>query len=101
MRLIGLAVFLTVGLILAPLAAEAQLAEKVYRIGLFHVGLDHVPPFLDGLREGLKALRYDVPASPIPKISTVFDGRNIRLDWRNLAGTRGAPNSQGLCAGSG
>ncbi len=43
MRLIGLAVFLTVGLILAPLAAEAQLAEKVYRIGLFHVGKKRDP----------------------------------------------------------
>jgi hypothetical protein len=25
----------------APLAAEAQPAGKVYRVGLFHVGLDH------------------------------------------------------------
>jgi len=90
MRLIGLAVILTFSLILAPFAVEAQPTEKVYRIGLFHVGLDHVPPSLDGLREGLKTLRYDVPASPIPKISTVFDGRNIRLDWRNLADERAA-----------
>jgi putative ABC transport system substrate-binding protein len=35
------------------------------------VGLDHVPPSLDGLREGLKALGYQ-------------EGKNIRLDWRNL-----------------
>jgi len=33
MRLIGLAVILTVGLTLAPLAAEAQQAEKVWRVG--------------------------------------------------------------------
>jgi putative ABC transport system substrate-binding protein len=33
MRLIGLAVILTVSLILAPLAAEAQRADKVYKIG--------------------------------------------------------------------
>lgn len=51
--------------------AQAQQAKKVWRIGLFHVGLDHVPPSLDGLREGLKALGYE-------------EGKNIRLDWRNL-----------------
>jgi len=90
MRLIGLAVVLTLSLCLAPLAGEALQAGKVYRIGLFHVGLDHVPPSLDGLRKGLKALGYDVPASSIPKISTVFDGSNIRLDWRNLADERAA-----------
>jgi ABC-type uncharacterized transport system substrate-binding protein len=36
------------------------------------VGLDHVPPGLGGLREGLKALGYE-------------EGRTIQLDWRNLA----------------
>jgi len=61
-----------------------QPAEKVYRIGLCHVGLDHVPPSLDGLREGLKALGYDVGSVPAPLVSTVMEGKNIRLDWRNL-----------------
>ena len=37
-----------------------------------HVGLDHVPPSLMVLREELRALGYD-------------DGRNIRLDFRNVA----------------
>jgi len=60
------------GLLAAPLAAEAQKAGKVWRIGLFHVGLDHVPPSLDGLREGLTALGYE-------------EGKNIHFDWRNLA----------------
>ena len=59
------------GLLAAPLAADAQPDGKVWRIGLFHVGLDHVPPSLDGLREGLKARGYE-------------DGKNLRLDWRNL-----------------
>ena len=59
-------------LLATPLAADAQQATKVWRIGLFHVGLDHVPPSLDGLREGLKARGYE-------------EGRNIRLDFRNLA----------------
>jgi putative tryptophan/tyrosine transport system substrate-binding protein len=61
---------ITVGLLAAPLAAEAQPA-RVYRIGVFHVGLDHVPPSLDTLREGLRVLGYE-------------EGRNLRLDWRNL-----------------
>src|SRR5262249_54875597 len=39
--------------------------------GLFHVGLDHVPPALDTLRDGLKALGYE-------------EGQTIHLDWRNL-----------------
>ncbi|MGH8634174.1 MAG: ABC transporter substrate-binding protein [Burkholderiales bacterium] len=60
------------GALAAPLAAFAQEKAKVWRIGLFHVGLDHVPPSLDGLREGLRALGYE-------------EGKNIRLDWRNLA----------------
>jgi hypothetical protein len=52
--------------------ADAQPATKVWRIGLFHVGLDHVPPSFETLRAGLKALGYE-------------EGRNIHLDWRNLA----------------
>src|SRR6266852_4915142 len=54
-----------------PLAVEAQQSEKVYRIGLFHVGLDHVPPALYGLRQGLKELGYE-------------EGKNLRWDFRNL-----------------
>ena len=44
---------------------------KVARIGLFHVGIDHVPPPLPGLQEGLQALGY-------------VEGQNIEYDWRNL-----------------
>ena len=58
--------------VLAPLAAKAQQAMKLRRIGLIHVGLDHVPTSLATLREGLRALGYE-------------EGRNIRLDFRNLA----------------
>ena len=71
-------------LLAGPTAADAQPAGKVSRIGLFHVGLDHTPPGLDPLREGLKELGYDVEASPAPKVSKIFEGKNIRLDWRNL-----------------
>jgi putative ABC transport system substrate-binding protein len=62
----------TLGLLAAPLAAEAQQAGRIWRIGLFHVGLDHVPPSLDGLRDGLKALGYE-------------EGKNLQLDFRNVA----------------
>jgi putative ABC transport system substrate-binding protein len=77
------------GAVLTAAHAVAAQPQK-YRIGLFHVGLDHVPPSFDGLREGLRGLGYDVPTSPVPKVSSVFDGRNIRLDWRNLADERAA-----------
>ncbi len=80
----GLLVTLALGILLVPLAAEAQQAGKVYRIGLFHVGLDHVPASLEGLREGLRGLGYDVGALLMPMVSTVVEGKNIRLDWRNL-----------------
>src|ERR1700739_3657300 len=59
------------GLLAIPVPADAQASAKVWRIGLFHVGLDHVPPSLDGLREGLKALGYE-------------EGKNLKLDFRNL-----------------
>ena len=55
----------------APLTAGAQQAGKTWRVGLFHVGLDHVPPSLEPLRDGLRGLGYE-------------EGKNIRLDWRNL-----------------
>src|SRR5262249_53733039 len=55
----------------APGWTTAQQPRKVWRIGLFHVGLDHVPPALDTLRQELKALGYE-------------EGQNLLLDWRNL-----------------
>jgi putative ABC transport system substrate-binding protein len=58
-------------LILTPLAAQVQQAGKVYRIGAFHVG-DHVPPGLRTLTAGLAARGYE-------------EGRNVQLDFRNLA----------------
>jgi putative tryptophan/tyrosine transport system substrate-binding protein len=69
-RLIGLLVTLTFGLLVAPLIAAAP-PGKVWRIGLFHVGLDHVPPWLDVLREELHVLGYE-------------EGKNLHWDWRNL-----------------
>src|SRR5215510_4333547 len=60
-----------VGLLAAPLAVEAQQTQRVYRMGLFHVGLDHVPPSLENLKKTLRALGY-------------AEGKNLRSDWRNL-----------------
>jgi putative ABC transport system substrate-binding protein len=62
---------LALGVLLLAVPAGAQPAPKVYRLGLFHVGLDHVPPSLDTLRESLRSLGYE-------------EGRNLHLDWRNL-----------------
>jgi putative tryptophan/tyrosine transport system substrate-binding protein len=77
-------VVLIIAVLAAPLVVQAQQSGKVYRIGVLHVGVDHVPPHLDGLRVGLRELGYDVDTSPAPRQSTVFEGRNLRLDWRNL-----------------
>jgi len=60
-----------VGVLAPPVAARAQQPGRVWRLGLFHVGLDHVPPALPGLREGLKDLGY-------------VEGKNLRWDFRNL-----------------
>ena len=69
-RTIGLLVTLALGLLVAPLIAATP-PGKIWRIGLFHVGLDHVPPWLDVLREELHVLGYE-------------EGKNLHWDWRNL-----------------
>ena len=56
MRLIGLAVILTLGLCAAPLAADAQPAAKVPRVGVLSTNSQasvstHVEAFRQGLRE--------------------------------------------------
>jgi ABC-type uncharacterized transport system substrate-binding protein len=69
MRLIGLAVVLAVGLVLAPIAGEAQQA-KIYRVGILNQGSPPAPgsqpgPFARALRD----LGY-------------IEGRNIVIDRR-------------------
>jgi hypothetical protein len=71
MRLIGLAVILTVSLILAPLAGEAQEGGKVYRIGVlspFSSSFGPGPSF-EAFRQTLRELGY-------------VEGRNIALEYR-------------------
>jgi putative tryptophan/tyrosine transport system substrate-binding protein len=58
-------------------SVDAQQPQKVWRIGLFHVGLDHVPGSLERLREGLKAFGYE-------------DEKNIHLGWRSLSDDKAA-----------
>lgn len=60
-----------------PIASTAQPAGKMWRVGLFHVGLDHDPPGLAPLRESLRQLGYQ-------------EGRNIQLDYRNQADEQAA-----------
>ncbi len=51
-------------------AAIARAQPKVWRIGLMHVGDDHVPPSYKPLLEGMRALGFE-------------EGRNVRYDFRN------------------
>ena len=64
---LGLALFVGCGIPAPP----SSRSVRVFRLGLFHVGLDHVPPSLEALRQGLKSLGYE-------------EGKTIELDWRNL-----------------
>ena len=52
-------------------SADGSGATPVRRVGLMHVGLDHVPKSLDGITAGLAKLGW-------------VDGENIELSWRNL-----------------
>ena len=71
MRIISIATLLLAVTLLPSRALEAQQANRVWRVGLSHVGLDHVPPSLEPMRQELKKLGYE-------------EGKNLQLDWRNL-----------------
>jgi ABC-type uncharacterized transport system substrate-binding protein len=71
MQLIGLAVVLALGLVLAPLAVEAQQTGKVYRIGILQTSAQKDEPSrVAALEQGLAELGY-------------AGGRNIVLVNRN------------------
>jgi len=50
---------------------DSSAAQSVRRVGLMHVGTDHVPPSWPSLKARLEELGW-------------ADGRNIKLIWRNL-----------------
>src|SRR5436309_15766696 len=64
MRLIGLAVILTVSCVLAQHAVEAQPAGKVYRIGYLS-GAFRLGPREEAVRQDLRALTYDERRDPV------------------------------------
>jgi putative ABC transport system substrate-binding protein len=74
MRLIGLAVVLTLSLTLAPLAAEAQQAGKIDRIGyLTPSSAGDTPHLREAFRQGLRDLGY-------------VEGRNVVIEYRSAEG---------------
>jgi len=74
MRLIGLAVIL--GLILAPLAADAQPAEKIARIGMLR---SETRPLDDRLRQNIAALRAGL------QDEGYAEGQHYRIDYHSPA----------------
>jgi putative ABC transport system substrate-binding protein len=70
MRLIALAVVLTLGLCVAPFAGEAQQAA---RIGYLALNLDVNPRFHDAFRQGLRDLGY-------------VEGRDVVIEYRDAEG---------------
>ncbi len=58
----------TVGVLAAPLAAEAQEAGKVARIGVLNSGSPPAP-FVESFKQGLRELGY-------------VDGRNVSIEYR-------------------
>ena len=69
MRRIGLAVVLTLGFVATPLAADAQQAGKVARIGFLASGSSKSSPVPEGFRQGLRELGW-------------VEGQNIVIEYR-------------------
>src|SRR3972149_5334048 len=75
MRLSSLGVIVTLALclLLTPLAADAQQAGKVPRIGFLFYGSPGPSPELDAFRQGLRELGY-------------IEGQNITIEYRFASG---------------
>jgi putative tryptophan/tyrosine transport system substrate-binding protein len=73
-RCIGLLITLTLGLLVAPLAVEAQPAGKVYRIGVLErTSMVVNAANLEAFRHGLRELGY-------------IEGQNLVLEYRSADG---------------
>jgi putative ABC transport system substrate-binding protein len=78
-RLIGLLVTLTLAILVAPLAADAQPPTHVHRIGRLQAGPPSDPnPTLEAFREGLRDLGY-VEGQNLVIESRYAEGREERL----------------------
>jgi putative tryptophan/tyrosine transport system substrate-binding protein len=71
MRLIGLAVVLTIGLLAAPLAVSAQQPGKITRVGFLVMARN--PGVEEAFPRGLRDLGY-------------LDGRDVVVEWRSAEG---------------
>jgi putative ABC transport system substrate-binding protein len=77
MRLIGLAVILSLSLTLAPLAADGQEPGKVPRIGFLVVSTrSFVSTRIETFRQGLRELGY-------------VEGKNVLIEYRYAEGKLG------------
>jgi len=76
LRSIGLIVTLALGILAAPLAADAQQAGKVPRIGFLFYGSPGPAPELDAFRQGLRELGY-------------IEGQNVTIEYRFASGRVG------------
>ena len=63
----------TGGLLAAPLAAEAQQADKIARIGFLALNIAGAPHLREAFRQGLRDLGY-------------VEGRNVVIEYRDAAG---------------
>ena len=74
MQLIGLAVILTLGFVLAPIAVKAQPPDKLYRIGMLaRTSAATNAANLEGFRQGLRTLGY-------------IEGKNFVIEYRSADG---------------
>jgi ABC-type uncharacterized transport system substrate-binding protein len=69
----ALTVVLALGLLVVPLAAEAQLAAKIARIGYLALNLAAAPHLPKAFRQGLRDLGY-------------VEGRNVVIEYRDAEG---------------
>jgi putative ABC transport system substrate-binding protein len=91
-RASGLALLLLAAACSGSPGTQTPKTPTVFHVGLFHVGVDHVPPSLPPLVDALADLGYLTAnqsetfkkcLASLPRSLTV-QGKNVRLDWRNL-----------------